>query len=193
MVPLRQVPEETVQNRHGVLPFQPTPDTRKPLRSTLLQKADPPSDFPGAFELVARAAEAMEAAERQVRKIRAGAIECFEEIESELSRGRTEAAELMEQLETSQADLKAAELRARESELRARELEIQVATMQQQLAAAETELASCKQWLAYFQSTLAPRFITSSRALEEMGGLSFRGQNASEEKTAKRAQESERS
>ena len=173
MIPLRQITDDTKREEPRVLPLRPMPDVTSALRSMFSAKASPTSEFAGAFELVARAAEAMENAERHARSLRADAIKYFEEMEADLSAARSEASELRSQREAQQATIRSSELRAREAEISARELETKLLAAQQQLSAAEAEVASSKKWLAYFDTELAARFTNASRALEEMGDLSF--------------------
>jgi chromosome segregation ATPase len=154
-----------------VFPFRPAPSVADALRSMSSSRAD--DDNLAALDLVTRAAEAVEAAERNARRVRADAQKFVEDVKAEFDQAQADLEDLRLRLAAKEADARSADLRAREADVRIRELTAQNAALQARVATAEDQVAVFKKWLAFFDGELAKRFEAASRSLEEMGALTF--------------------
>jgi septal ring factor EnvC (AmiA/AmiB activator) len=163
-------PEERVTALHR-------PETSFHLRTIPTGEQNAPAqgaaDFHGAFDVVTRAAEVMERAEKQARGFRTNALRYFERYESELAQARAESQELHAMVAERDAALQDAELRVRAATLRAKDAEARLEDLRRQLMSIEGELAGSRKWLAYFETHLADRFKNAARALAEMTDASF--------------------
>lgn len=133
------------------------------------------AEFEGAFDIVAKAADALERAERQARTFRVNALKHFESYQKELLESRSEIEDLRAALAAREAELKDAELRVKAATLRAKDSEARLEECRKTMMSIEGELAGSRKWLSYFENHLADRFKNAARSLAEMTDSSFEG------------------